>query len=71
MADSATRYVQRQAFGAPRSDRGDPQANRNNPATRETRRILDFEQGRMRKIMARKTIAKLTPLGLQYRNSWQ
>ena len=47
-AVSATGYVRRQASGAPRSDRGDPQVNRSNPVTRKTRRILGFKQERMR-----------------------
>jgi hypothetical protein len=62
MAASATRYVQRQAYVVHKSDRDDPQVNRNNPATRKTRRILDFEQVGMRQMMDRKSIAKLTPL---------
>jgi anti-sigma-K factor RskA len=64
MAVSATGYVQRQGFGAPRSDRDDPQASRINPSTQIRKLVLDFEQERQRQMVERKINAKLTPLAL-------
>lgn len=50
MAVSATGYVQRQAFGAARSDWGDRRASLIRPSMQKRKLVLDFERGRERQM---------------------